>query len=34
MQKSFSINRDLGVNDKVLCIPISNGQAYVAVDRV
>lgn len=34
VQKSFSINRDLGVNDKVLCIPISNGQAYVAVDRV
>jgi hypothetical protein len=27
-------NKELNANDNVLCIPLSNGQAYAAIDKI
>lgn len=31
---NFSITRELNVKDKVLCVPLSNGQKYVIIDKI
>lgn len=33
-EKSFSIKRELNIGNKVVCIPFSNGQKYMVIDKI